>query len=164
LRPNDLGIAVAEPLLSVVLTARQNRLVEAAGCLTLRLKHLHGAGGDKFLAVAYFDEAHTLQDTSNDEHGRNPYFYLMHVLSTIENSSIFFIFLTTNSSLTSLAPRNALYPSLRVRAGRKLIPPFFELPFDMFCRGLTTALKRGHNLTLNGVCELGQMVKFGRPM
>jgi hypothetical protein len=96
--------------------------------------------------------------------GRSPYFALMSVLNKLVDIPIFFIFLSTNSSLNAFAPRDAYYPSLRVRlSGQKLIPPFFELPFDAFCGNSTPDAKKG-KLTLNGVCGVKQMVKFGRPM
>jgi len=87
----------------------------------------------------------------------------MHVLSTLDDILIFFLFLSTNSSLNSLAPTDAQYPSLRLRSGWKLIPPFFELPFDAFSSGFTTKVKERGKLTLNGVSEIEQMVMFGRP-
>jgi hypothetical protein len=141
--------------------------MQAATAFSLRLNDLHGDVEDKFLAIVYFDEAHTLQNVGEDDRlskGRNPYFALMHVLSTLENAPIFFIFLSTNSSLNAFAPTDAQYPSLRVQAGWNLIPPFFELPFDSFCYNFTEEVSKRGKLTLNGVCELEQMVKFGRPM
>jgi len=139
----------------------------AASTFSRRLIELHGVVGDKFLAVAYFDEAHSMRNIrkdANQSKGGNPYFALMHVLSTLESAPIFFIFLSTNSSLSTLAPPDAHYPSLRVQAGWKLIPPFFELPFDNFCHDFTKELEGRGELTLRGVCELDQIVKFGRPM
>jgi hypothetical protein len=166
LAPADLDISSAEPELSDVLTAHHRRLIYAANAFTSCLNELHGDVGDRFLAVVYFDEAHTLQNVGSEHQpeGRNPYFALMHVLTALESIPIFFIFLSTNSSLNSLAPTDARYPSLRVQSGWKLIPPFFELPFDAFCYNFTAQAKQLGKLTLNGVCELEQMVKFGRPM
>jgi hypothetical protein len=141
--------------------------VAAADTFSHRLIELHGNVGGGFLAIAYFDEAHTMRNVredANQSKGGNAYFALMHVLSTLESAPIFFIFLSTNSSLSTLAPPDAHYPSLRVRQGWKLIPPFFELPFDNFCCGFTKELEERGELTLKGVCELEQIVKFGRPM
>ena len=112
MKPADLHIANPEPQLSAVLAARRNRLVQAASRFSERLIELHGKVEDKYLAIAYFDEAHTLQQVQEGSTGRNPYFALMHVLSTIEQLPIFFIFLSTNSSLNALAPPDAHYPSL----------------------------------------------------
>jgi hypothetical protein len=163
LTPTDLQVVNAEPQSLEVLAIRRNRLVQAAETFYCRLNKLHGHVRNKFKAIVYFDEAHTLQVAVQDK-GRSPYFALMHVLSTLANTPIFFIFLSTNSSLNALAPTGVQYPSLRVQAGWKLIPPFFELPFDSFCSDFTATVRKKGKLTLNGVCELEQMVKFGRPM
>ena len=118
---------------------------------------------DSFLAIAYFDEAHSLHG-GKDINGRNPYFALMHVMGVLREHRIFFVFLSTNSSLSTFAPIDAEFPSLRVRKGLKLIPPFFELPFDIFRHDFSVTLRNLNKLTLNGVCELEHMAKFGRPM
>ena len=88
----------------------------------------------------------------------------MHVLGTIQNLPIFFIFLSTNYKLNLFAPTDENFPSLRIQKGHKLIPPFFEVPFDVFCYNFTGKAKANNKVTLEGVCELEQMVKFGRPM
>ena len=162
--PFQLGISPDESQTSDIVYARQTRLERAATALTTRLRQLHGDIYDKFLAVVYFDESHTLLDQGGGQAGRQPYFSLMHTLSLVSGKAIFFIFISTNSNLQSFAPTDALYPSIRVQAGRRIIPPFFELPFDNFSENFTTNLKRDGQLTLNGVCEIRQMVKFGRPM
>jgi hypothetical protein len=133
-----------------------------------RLKNLHGPVEKKFMAVVYFDEAHTLHTdqscTSLRPHTRNPYFALMHAMSNIAHKPIFFVFLSTNTSLHSFAPTNAMFPSARVRANQQLIPPYFELPMDIFCEGFTQKLKDAGELTLSGVCQLKHMTKFGRAL
>jgi hypothetical protein len=149
-----------------ILDARRSRLVEAANAFSERLKELHVVIDGKFLAIVYIDEAYSLQKAhpDSDPKNRNPYFALMHVLGTIQNLPIFFIFLSTNYKLNLFAPTDANFPSLRIQKGRKLIPPFFEVPFDAFCCDFTEKVKANNKLTLEGVCELEQMVKFGRPM
>ncbi|KAG7089269.1 hypothetical protein E1B28_010967 [Marasmius oreades] len=118
-----------------------------------------------FCAIVYFDEAHTLSKSLPEKsHQRTPYYALMHVLNMINDKQIFFVFLSTNSSLKTSAPTKAAYPSIRVQNNTELIPPFFELRFDIFCRKFTSEAKEAGKLTLEGVCDLGQMAKFGRPM
>ncbi|KAG7089225.1 hypothetical protein E1B28_010926 [Marasmius oreades] len=89
----------------------------------------------------------------------------------ISDRQIFFVFVSTDSSLLStnsgfqsFAPSNVSYPSIRVQKSNKLIPPFFELPFDTFSHGFTTQVTQAGKLTLSGVCELGQIARFGRPL
>jgi hypothetical protein len=159
-------VVTAEHELSDFLSVRRESLIKAATGFTSCLNALHGDVGDHFLAIVYFDEAHTLQnvDTKLYPEGHTPYLALMHVLRELRDIPIFFIFLSTDSRLSSLPPNDMDYPSLRLRSGWKLIPSFFELPFDAFCQGFTTEVKERGKLTLDGVCELQQMVKFGRPM
>ena len=151
--------------MSKVIDTRQERMRNAAYALRSRLNELHGDTGHKFVAIVYFDEAHTLQNERRDNSSRrSPYFALMHVLTALVDTPIFFVFLTTNPSLSALPPTDADYPSIRVQDGWKLIPPFFELPFDTFCYDFTATVGKNRKLTLNGVCELEQIVRFGRPM
>jgi hypothetical protein len=160
--PADLEVGDTTLEKRTFIAARTDRLTKAAHAFCNRLTQLHGPIANKFFAIVSFDEAHTLQRSGVP--GRNPYFALMHVLSTLVENHIFFIFLSTNSSLSAFAPTDSDYPSVRVQKGSSLIPPFFELPFDVFCRDFTLNAKRQGKLTLNGVCELEQVVKFGRSM
>jgi hypothetical protein len=162
--PVDLGVKSDNPTTTDIIDTLRLRLNEAANSLCGRLKQLHDSIENKILAFAYFDEAHTLHKVDESGTGRNPYFIFMHVLSQLQNSPIFFIFLSTNPSLSTFALTDADYPSLRVQKGWKIIPPFFELPFDSFCYGLSKTLRDRGKLTLKNVCELEQVVKFGRPM
>ncbi|KAG7091989.1 hypothetical protein E1B28_008376 [Marasmius oreades] len=146
------------------LRERRTALRAAATSLVERLQDLYGRVTDKFCAIVYFDEAHTLFPSNGGLHKCTPYFALMTVLNMIRDKRIFFVFLSTNPSLQTFAPNHALYPSIRVQNSYRLIPPFFELPFDTFSRGFTTQAKAEGKLTLAGVCDLGQMAKFGRPM
>ncbi|KAG7089315.1 hypothetical protein E1B28_011010 [Marasmius oreades] len=118
----------------------------------------------KYCAIIYFDEVHTLFSPQNGQDKRTPYYALMHVLSMLHDKRIFFVFLSTNSSLQTFAPTGANYPSIRVQNNSKLIPPFFKLPFDTFSRNFTAQAMQAGKLTLSGVCELEQMAKFGRPL
>lgn len=148
---------------SQYLLNHQNALLTAATRFVEKLRTLQGEAPDKFSAIVYFDEAHTLQCQMNSKI-RNPYFCLHHVLNTITELPICFIFLSTNSSLQAFVPTNALFPSIQVQQGLDLIPPFFELPFDTFCSNFTSAALDAHDLTLTGVCKLKHMAKFGRPL
>jgi len=136
-------------------------LIKATSDLEGRIKELVGEMKDEFAVTVYFDEAHTLYNTGKGEERQNAYFALMKVLAEIAKKRVFFVFLSTNSSLNSFAPTSADYPSDRVNAGGDLIPPFFELSFDAFYRKgkHTTTL-----LTLEQVCKLEHVVKTGRPM
>ncbi|CAE6444098.1 unnamed protein product, partial [Rhizoctonia solani] len=83
----------------------------------------------------YFDEAHCLTAHPailTEWRTRNPYHNLGSVLSELVGQPIFFIFLSTNSHIQKFALPVGLYPSLRVYKGTYLIPPFAELPFDIF--------------------------------
>ncbi|KAG7089193.1 hypothetical protein E1B28_010895 [Marasmius oreades] len=155
--------ALQPPKYQKPLVHRAEALRVAAESLVNFLKKLYKTSV-KFYAIVYFDEAHTLSLPSNKSHRRTPYYALMHVLNMIRKTPIFFVFLSTNSSLQTFTPSNSAYPSIRVQNDTKLIPPFFELPFDNFARKFTSEAKEVGKLTLAGVCELGQMTKFGRPM
>jgi hypothetical protein len=88
----------------------------------------------------------------------------MRAIKDISESSIFFVFLSTNSSLQYFAPTKANYASDRARNEADLRQPFFELPFDTFSRQFSVQVRQASKMTLAGVCELEQMSKFGRPM
>ncbi|CAE6428764.1 unnamed protein product [Rhizoctonia solani] len=109
----------------------------------------------------YFDEAHSLTEfpAPSDEHERSPYHNLGTVLSKLILHRAFFIFLSTNSCLEGFAPPAANYPSSRVNVNSRLIPPFTELPFDLYEH---EALTNCHALTLETVCQTKFMVGFGR--
>ncbi|KAG7089252.1 hypothetical protein E1B28_010951 [Marasmius oreades] len=153
-----------------LLKRRAEALITVVKSFVNRLEELYDRRAE-FSAIVYFDEAHTLFSTSNGPHNRTPYYALMRVLHIISNERIFFVFLSTDPILirsTDFKPptvaKAAWYPSIRVQKSNELIPPFFELPFNAFCRGFTTQAKEEGKLTLVGVCELGQMAKFGRSM
>ena len=142
------------------LEGRAQNLIAAAGQLSILLEDLQLDDESRFRAIVYFDEAHTL----NVQGSSNRYFGLMRVLNQIVQVPIFFVFLSTNTSLHSFSPTKELYPSARVQTSMDLIPPFFELPFDAFCEKFTEEAEKKGMLTLDGVCQIGQMSKFGRPM
>jgi hypothetical protein len=124
-----------------------------------RLQELQGEVEDGFVANVYFDEAHTLQVQQQNENVRNSYFSLLSALNALHDLPILFVFLSTNSCLNVFAPQNAPFPSLRVQGGLRLIPPYFELPYDTFAAGLMDEAQ-----TLSDVCKLEYFTKIGRPL
>ncbi|CAE6438410.1 unnamed protein product [Rhizoctonia solani] len=118
----------------------------------------------------YFDEAHSLtegvQDPSpNKKHKRSAYHNLGTVLSKLTDYRIFFIFLSTNSRLEGFAPPPSHYPSDRVTLGSELIPPFTELPFDIYENEVLQGVVDDVGaLTLESVCATKAMVGFGRTL
>ncbi|CAE6426035.1 unnamed protein product [Rhizoctonia solani] len=109
----------------------------------------------------YFDEAHSLtQHVANPSpaHERSAYHNLGTVLSKLIKGKVFFIFLSTNSRLEGFAPPASGYPSHRVTENSRLIPPFTELPFDLYEREALA----NRPLTLENVCTTEVMVGFGR--
>ena len=89
------------------LEGRAQNLIAAAGQLSILLEDLQLDDERRFRAIVYFDEAHTL----NVQGSSNRYFSLMRVLNQIVQVPIFFVFLSTNTSLHSFSPTKELYPS-----------------------------------------------------
>ncbi|CAE6434770.1 unnamed protein product [Rhizoctonia solani] len=119
---------------------------------------------DSNACFVYFDEAHSLTETVPDSdggHKRNPFHNLGTVLSKLVNHRIFFIFLSTNSRIEGFDPPATHYPSERVTLGSQLVPPFTELPFDIYDEKV---LKRIESLTLTEASSVKVMVSFGRPL
>jgi hypothetical protein len=152
-----------------ILKAQQENMVAAAMNLVTRLKQLHGEIDDQFSAIVYFDEAHTLQDvvTGVDLKGKkiqSPYFTLMSALNALCEVPIFFVFLSTDSSLHTFTPQISIVSSFHIQGGLKLIQPYFKLPFDTFAVGATMEAEEAGELTLSKVCQLNHITKFGRPL
>ncbi|KAF8747255.1 hypothetical protein RHS01_11366 [Rhizoctonia solani] len=58
-----------------------------------------------------------------------------------------------------------VYPSLRVYKGTYLIPPFTELPFDIFANQTLQELSKSNQpWSLENACTVGVMSSMGRPM
>ncbi|QRV75811.1 G2/mitotic-specific cyclin cdc13 [Ceratobasidium sp. AG-Ba] len=114
--------------------------------------------------LVYFDEAHVLTVPNNCPDGmlnRSAYHNLGSVLAVLNDKPVFFVFLSTSSRLEHYAPSPQDHPSRRTFDGSVLIPPFNELPFDLYERQV---LKQAGPLTLNNMCKLKVMVGFGRPL
>ena len=139
-----------------------NELIDSANKLVLCIRRLTDINRERdiFPVIVYFDEAQTLCDIKWEGKG-DLYTSLMRVLTilTLTETPIFFIFLSTNSRLSTLAPTSAAYPSARIdKSGKKLVPPVFTLPFDDHYR--VGDLK--HPPTLDHVCSLEHISKAGR--
>ncbi|ELU36201.1 hypothetical protein AG1IA_09769 [Rhizoctonia solani AG-1 IA] len=93
------------------------------------------SSADKTQCVFYFDEAHSLTEPPkivSEVRTHSPYHNLGTVLSQLVDLPIFFVFLSAGSRLQKFAPSASDHPSLRFSKGEYLIPPFTELPFDVF--------------------------------
>ena len=118
-----------------------------------------------FIAI---DEAHIITSQLDKSHAkRSVYHNLGTVLSWLNTDPIFTLLLSTNSRLQELAAPADLRPSLRASKGAKLFPPVTELSFDTFATGIYNKLKENSPngpVSLNSVCDIGVIVKFGRPL
>ncbi|KAF8323457.1 uncharacterized protein EI90DRAFT_2378785 [Cantharellus anzutake] len=130
---------------------------------------LPGEAGE-LKCIVYFDEAHRLTepvspDQQNVTRTHSPYHNLGAVLAKLTDCAVFFVFLSTSSHLQKLAPSPASHPSARVAQGRRLFPPFTELPFDVFENEVLESLKRDRkNPSLENMCQPSIMVGFGRSL
>ncbi|KAH7338588.1 hypothetical protein B0J17DRAFT_657735 [Rhizoctonia solani] len=120
------------------------------------------------LCLVYFDEAHDLTKAPRVIEGfryRSPYHNLGTILSELRGARMFFIFLSTNSHMHQLAPPPRHYPSTRAAQGSYLIPPFTELPFDVFMTEMFKELERSKKKrSLVNACTTQVMSSMGRPM
>ncbi|EUC63830.1 hypothetical protein RSOL_430570 [Rhizoctonia solani AG-3 Rhs1AP] len=116
----------------------------------------------------YFDESHVLTElpeTVNDVRTRSSYRNLGKVLSKLRDLPIFFVFLSTNSHLQKFAPVARDYTSLRACDGNFLVPPFTELPFDIFLPDMYNALKLAKKTrSLATACTTEVMSDMGRAL
>ncbi|KAG8736229.1 hypothetical protein FRC10_009554 [Ceratobasidium sp. 414] len=111
--------------------------------------------------LIYFDEAHALVQPVKPPNEKSPYHNLGTVLAKLKRADMFFIFLSTNSQMKGLAPPPSSYPSGRGYDGSQLIPPFNELPFDLY---ETAVLDAAGPLTLENMCKTETMIGFGRAL
>ncbi|KAF8711920.1 hypothetical protein RHS03_01351, partial [Rhizoctonia solani] len=161
-----VGAAITERLMIVTDRYDSNgvRFQELKGSMSLYSLFRIGKNACFF----YFDEAHCLTAHPailTEWRTRNPYHNLGSVLSELVGQPIFFIFLSTNSHIQKFAPPVGLYPSLRVYKGTYLIPPFTELPFDIFANQTLQELSKSNQpWSLENACTVGVMSSMGRPM
>ncbi|TDL22981.1 hypothetical protein BD410DRAFT_828046 [Rickenella mellea] len=116
--------------------------------------------GDVLLVLS-FDETHVMVDDRLTDDIRTGYHALCGALSELYQLDIFSVFLSTNSSLSKYSPKKSAHWSLRVRDG-PLDPiqvPFVELGFDQWKERFIA--EEGQH-TLEDVCEVSFMVRFGR--
>ncbi|KEP44988.1 putative G2/mitotic-specific cyclin cdc13, partial [Rhizoctonia solani 123E] len=128
------------------------------------IRRIQPVSNNKNVFFMYIDEAHSLTqaiETGNKGHKRNQFHNLGKVLSKLVDYPMFFIFLSTNSSLKDLAPPAFHYRSDRAVQGSQLIPPFTELPFDIY---EDKVINEFGSMTLARACEVEVMVLFGRPV
>ncbi len=113
------------------------------------------------LLVLSFDETHVMVDDKFTGDIRTGYHALCGALSELYQLDIFSIFLSTNSSLSKYSPKKSAHWSLRVRDGPMdpVQVPFVELGFDQWKERFIA--EEGRH-TLEDVCEVSFMVRFGR--
>ncbi|KAH8113056.1 hypothetical protein DFH11DRAFT_1705663 [Phellopilus nigrolimitatus] len=116
--------------------------------------------------VIYFDEAHYLTNISM--YGDSPFLTLYDAFCSAANkilpSPVFFLFLSTQLTLSRIGPLQTVSASARLYnySGQDNIrPPFTELPFDYF--GSEPLIRPGEK-TLKDVSTIHFMSQFGRPM
>ncbi|KAL5636379.1 hypothetical protein ACGC1H_000369 [Rhizoctonia solani] len=128
--------------------------------------HIQPGSSDTNTCFVYFDEAHSLTQAVKvitTDHKSSPFHNLGNVLSSLIDYPVFFIFLSTNSSLKGLAPPVAFYTSNRSVQGSQLIAPCTVLPFDIHESHIVEEFKSGR-MTLNSASDVDTMVCFGRPL
>ncbi|KAF8761658.1 hypothetical protein RHS01_01192 [Rhizoctonia solani] len=107
----------------------------------------------------------TLGPIVSEVRTRSPYHNLGTVLSQLVDLPIFFVFLSTNSHLQKFAPSARDHPSLRASKGQYLIPPFTELPFDVFTDQVLKKMKGSNEpRSLRNACTIEVMSSMGRPL
>ena len=84
-------------------------------------------------------------------------------MTPLNDIAIYFITMSTNSKLAVMSPPPAKIPSLRKGVvqpddSKKLIPPFTELPFDIFAGAVEP------QLPLAEYADRENLRKFGRPL
>ena len=83
-------------------------------------------------------------------------------MTPLRDVAIYFITISTNSKLAVMSPTAANIPSLRKGEvqdnSKKLIPPFTELPFDIFVGNVEL------HLPLAEYADRKNLRNFGRPL
>jgi hypothetical protein len=102
-------------------------------------------------------------DTQTLPDGRNAYQTLCSSLNELLKLDLFFVFLSTNSTLREFSPTLRTFWSKRGRNSKQAYPqpPYTELPFDIWKKEqLVTEGKH----TVDFACSVKCMVRFGRPL
>jgi hypothetical protein len=115
--------------------------------------------------LIYLDESHemTTDKQTLPDDGRNAYQILCSSLNELLKLDLFCVFLSTNSSLQEYSPSPRIFWSKRGRNSTLAYvqTPYTELPFDIWKR--EQLVTEGVH-TLDDVCAVEFMVRFGRPL
>ena len=115
--------------------------------------------------LVYIDESHEMttkaQTIKGD--GRNVYQVLCSSLNELLKLDLFFVFLSTNSMLSDYSPASRVFWSGRVQKANVayIQTPYTELPFDVWKE--PHLVSEGRH-TMDNVCSVEFMVRFGRPL
>ena len=115
--------------------------------------------------LIYIDESHEMaadaQTIKGD--GRNAYQVLCLSLNELLKLDLFFVFLSTNSTLSDYSPSRRVFWSKRGQdlSMAYIQTPYTELPFDVWKR---THLVSEGAYKMDQVCAVEFMVRFGRPL
>ncbi|KAF9518250.1 hypothetical protein BS47DRAFT_1482756 [Hydnum rufescens UP504] len=123
----------------------------------------HDIQKDHVKLMVYFDEAHILaqRKVPKDLDGKDMYDVLCSCFSFLPSSSVFVIYLSTQSNISDLTPRGSLSRSARARENPDALQaPITETPFDCSPR---FPVKPGQ-LKLEDVYTVDFMAQFGRPL
>jgi hypothetical protein len=86
-------------------------------------------GSQRIKLIIYFDEAHSLTKAVPENDEKTLHDFLCSCLNQLLAFPVFYIFLSTNASLTKYAPPRPLAPSARIRRGTaKTHAPITEHP------------------------------------
>ncbi|KAG9083329.1 hypothetical protein FRC06_004589, partial [Ceratobasidium sp. 370] len=111
--------------------------------------------------LVYFDEAHALVQPVQPPNEKSPHHNLGTVLAKLQHVEMFFVFLSTNSHVQGFAPPPSSHPSDLVFEGSQVIPPFNELPFDLYENAVLDSVG---SLTLENMSKQNAMIGFGRTL
>ncbi|KAF8576388.1 hypothetical protein K439DRAFT_1622881 [Ramaria rubella] len=121
---------------------------------------------NKALWFVYFNDAHTLSLKSEVpcSHSQSVHDNLDKTLTWLNTNPIFFLFLSTNTKFKPFMPKFHEHPSAMDWNDFCLLPPYTELPYDVFAKGMVSRLGEENHLTLEGVCSIEVLSRFGRPL
>ena len=117
------------------------------------------------LLLIYVDKSHemTMKAQTIKGDGRSAYQVLCSSLNELLKLDLFFVFLSTNSMLSDYSPASRVFWSGRVQNSdvAYIQTPYTELPFDIWKEPHLVS-EGGH--TIDNVCSVEFMVRFGRPL
>ncbi|QRV83604.1 hypothetical protein RhiJN_11620 [Ceratobasidium sp. AG-Ba] len=126
-----------------------------------------GGTGRKIWLCIYFDESHALTQKviqPDSSQSRTAYQTLCWVLNRLRSLDLFTIFLSTQSHMSAYSPPKGLFWSERVINDTTpgVQAPICEMSFDNWSGG--DQLAAPYQNTLQDVCKIAFMVRFGRPL